>query len=182
MQILLTKTLLFSLLLYPNLETSKSDKVLISDVAFENGLYMIDDRLINGEIIDYYENEKLKFRYRVLEGRLHGLATEFYSDGSIRSEKKYTFNKLFGTFKEYFENGDVKAEFNVGQNAYGSGEKVTDLKIAVGKRRKLKTKEDGVILFMNEEDEIDNTSEMISILNQSTYKIVDRDGKLIFKN
>ncbi|MFY0592424.1 toxin-antitoxin system YwqK family antitoxin [Roseivirga sp.] len=182
MQLLLTKTLLFFLLLYPNTEISKSDKVLISDVKFDNGLYMIDDRLINGEIIDYYENEKLKFRYRVLEGRLHGIATEFYKDGSKKSEKKYTFNKLFGTFKEYYKNGDLKAQFDVGLNAYGSGEKVSDVKIAVGKKRKLKGKDDGIIFFLKDEQNIKTTSEMISILNQSNYKIVDDAGKLIFKN
>jgi len=182
MQILLTKALLFFFLLYPNSETLKSDEVLISDVEFVNGLYTLDDRLINGEIIDYYENEKLKFRYRVLEGRLHGLATEFYNDGSVKSEKKYTFNKLFGTFKEYFENGALKAQFNVGLNAYGAGEKVTEVKIASAKNKKLKSKDDGVIHFVEENKNIDKTSEALSILSQSDYKIINEKGKVIFKN
>lgn len=182
MSILLTRLIVLVTLLYSNPEASKSDKVLISDVEFVNGLYTIDDRLINGEIIDYYENETLKFRYRVLEGRLHGVATEFYNNGSVKSEKKYTFNKLFGPFKEYFENGDLKIQFQVGLNAYGAGEKVEQVKVAVGNKRKLKGKSDGIIYFIEDSKDLKTTSEMLSILHQSTYKILDSKGKLIFKN
>lgn len=179
---LLTKLLLLVTLFYPNSESSKSDKVLISDVEFVNGLYTIEDRLINGEIIDYYENETLKFRYRVLEGRLHGVATEFYNNGSVKSEKKYTFNKLFGPFKEFFENGDLKVQFEVGLNSYGAGEKVAQVKVAMGNRRKLKSKSNGTIYFVEGNKDLNTTSETLSILSQSAYKILDSSGKLIFKN
>ena len=182
MNTLLTRLILLVAIVYPSLESSKSDKVLISDVRFTDGLYTIDDKLINGEIIDYYENETLKFRYRVLEGRLHGIATEFYDDGAIKSKKKYTFNKLFGPFKEYFENGDLKVEFQVGLNAYGAGEKVEQVKVAIGNKRKLKSKSDGVIYFVKGDKDFETTSETLSILNQSSYKILDAKGKLIFKN
>lgn len=182
MSTLLTRLIFFTSLLYPNIEASKSDKVLISDVQFVDGLYTVDDKLINGEIIDYYENETLKFRYRVLEGRLHGIATEFYNDGAVKSEKKYTFNKLFGPFKEYFENGDLKVQFEVGLNAYGAGEKVKQVKVASGNKRKLKSKSDGVIYFTKGDKNLETTSETLSILNQSSYKILDTKGKLIFKN
>lgn len=182
MSILLTRLILLVTLIYPNSESSKSDKVLISDVEFVNGVYTIDDRLINGEIIDYYENETLKFRYRVLEGRLHGAATEFYNNGSVKSEKKYTFNKLFGPFKEFFENGDLKVQFEVGLNAYGAGEKVVGVKVAVGNKRKLKSKNNGTIYFVEGNKDLKTTSETLSILHQSAYKILDSNGKLIFKN
>lgn len=162
-------------------ETSKADKVLISEVEFVDGLYKFDDRLVNGEIVDFYENETLKFRYGVLDGRLHGLATEYYSNGDVKSERHYNFNKLFGHFTEYFQNGDVKVQFKVGLNAYSSGEKVEQLKVASGKKRKLKTKSDGVIYFIDNEESL-KTSEFISILKQSSYQIKTKEGKLIFQN
>ncbi|MBO3700461.1 toxin-antitoxin system YwqK family antitoxin [Roseivirga sp. E12] len=180
MRILLTQ-LVVLLVLFSSANTS-SDKVLISEVEFANGLYKFDDRLITGEIIDYYENETLKFRYRVLEGRLHGLATEFFSDGSVKSERNYTFSKLFGSLKEYYPNGDVKLQFQVGLNAYGSGEKVTKLEIASGSKHKLKSKDDCVIHFIGADNKPLDTSENISILSQSKYKLLDKKGKVVFEN
>lgn len=180
MRILLTQLILLCGLFIPTSENS--DKILISEVEFADGLYKFDARLITGEIIDYYENETLKFRYRVLEGRLHGLATEFYSDGSIKGERSYTFGKLFGNFKEFYKNGDVKVKFNVGMNAYGSGEKVTKLELASGSKHKLKTKTDCVIQFVGVNDKVLDTSENISILSQSNYKLIDKKGKVIFTN
>lgn len=180
MRLLLTQLSLLCVLFVP--ASKNSDKILIADVNFVDGLYKFDDRLITGEIIDYYENETLKFRYRVLEGRLHGAATEFYSDGSVKSERNYTFSKLFGNFKEFFEDGDVKVKFKVGLNAYGSGEKITELEIASGSKHKLKTKPDCVIKFVGADDKTLNTSENISILSQSNYKLIDKKGKVIFTN
>ncbi|OEK01451.1 hypothetical protein BFP97_07925 [Roseivirga sp. 4D4] len=180
MRILLTQLIALAVLFSP--VNSSSDKVLISEVEFANGLYKFDDRLITGEIIDYYENETLKFRYRVLEGRLHGLATEFFSNGSVKSERNYTFSKLFGSFKEYYENGDIKVQFQVGLNAYGSGEKVTNLEVASGSKHKLKSKEDAVIYFIDSQDKTLETSENISILSQSKYKLMNKKGKTIFEN
>lgn len=180
MRILLTQLSLLCVLFVPGAENS--DKILITDVNFVDGLYKFDDRLITGEIIDYYENETLKFRYRVLEGRLHGVATEFYSDGSTKSERNYTFSKLFGNFKEFFENGDIRVKFKVGLNAYGSGEKVTELEIASGSKHKLKTKADCIIKFVGTDNKILETSENISILSQSNYQLVDKKGKVIFTN
>lgn len=159
----------------------KSDRLLISQVEFVDGQYKFENRPVNGEIIDYYENDVLKFRYRVLEGRLHGLATEFYSDGNVKSKRNYTFNKLFGSFVEYFHNGDIKVKFKVGHNAYGSGEYVTELKVASKGSHKLKSKNDGIIHFIAEDEDL-QTSEFISILNQSDYKILSKEGKMIFKN
>ena len=158
-----------------------SDRLLISQVEFVDGQYKFENRPVNGEIIDYYENDVLKFRYRVLEGRLHGLATEFYSDGKVKSERNYTFNKLFGSFVEYFRDGDVKVQFKVGHNAYGSGEQVTDLQVASKAKHKLKSKEDGIIHFIDQDKNL-QTSEFISILSQSNYRILNKEGEMIFKN
>lgn len=180
MRILLTQLVALFVLFSP--VNSDSDKVLISEVEFTNGLYKFDDRLITGEIIDYYENETLKFRYRVLEGRLHGLATEFFPNGSVKSERNYTFSKLFGSFKEYYQNGDIKVQFEVGLNAYGSGEKVTKVEVASGSKHKLKSREDAIIYFIDAEHKTLETSENISILSQSHYQLLNEKGKVIFEN
>jgi len=180
MRILLTQLILIYALFVP--QNENSDQILISEVKFTDGLYKFDNRLVTGEIVDYYENETLKFRYRVLEGRLHGIATEFYADGSIKSERSYTFSKLFGNFKELYENGDVKVKFNVGLNAYDSGEIVTKLEVSSGSKHKLKSKTDCVIQFIGDNDRVLDTSENISILSQRNYKLVDKKGKVIFTN
>ncbi len=180
MRILLTQLILICAFFVP--QNENSDQILISEVKFTDGLYKFDNCLVTGEIVDYYENETLKFRYRVLEGRLHGIATEFYADGTIKSERSYTFSKLFGNFKEFYENGDVKVKFNVGLNAYDSGEIVTKLEVASGSKHKLKSKTDCVIQFIGDNDKVLDTSENISILSQRNYKLVDKKGKVIFTN
>ncbi|KYG73458.1 MULTISPECIES: toxin-antitoxin system YwqK family antitoxin [Roseivirga] len=159
-----------------------AEKVHISEVSFLNGIYSHSDRPITGEIIDYYENEKLKFTYGALEGRLHGKAVEFYDNGDIRSERHYTYNKLFGEFTEYFKDGDVKLQFKVGLNAYGKGELLTEVKIAKPNNHKLKSYDEATLIFLGEKNESLCTSEEISILNQSKFKIVDKDGKLLFQH
>ena len=58
---------------------------------------------MNGDIIDYHENEILKFRYAALDGRLHGEAITYHPNGKIKSIRNYTFNKLFGEFVEFDE-------------------------------------------------------------------------------
>lgn len=158
------------------------DKVHISQVNFHKGIYSYSDRPITGEIIDYYENETLKFTYGALEGRLHGKAVEFYSNGDIRSERSYTYNKLFGEFTEYYRNGDVKLQFNVGLNAYGQGELLTDIKIAKPKNHKLKSFDNATLIFLDDKNHVLSTSEEISILSQSNFKIVDSEGKVLFQH
>lgn len=178
----LTKLGLLSLFLLFISADKAADKILISEVHFLNGIYNHNEKPITGEIIDYYENDVLKFTYAALEGRLHGEATEFYKDGDIRSIRNYTYNKLFGKFTEYFENGDIKLQFTVGLNAYGKGELLTDLKVAKEGNHKLKEYDEAVLIFMDGSKETSGTSEEISILSQSQFKIVDPKGKVLFQH
>lgn len=177
----LTKLGLLSLIVLFISADKAAEKILISEVKFFNGVYNHKDKPITGEIIDYYENDILKFTYAALEGRLHGEATEFYSDGKVRNVRNYTYNKLFGKFTEYFENGDIKVQFTVGLNAYGKGELLSEVKIAKEGNHKLKEYDEGVLIFMKGEEETEGTSEEISILSQSQFKIVDTKGKIIFQ-
>lgn len=159
-----------------------AEAVLIRDITYLEGVYYHKDRIFNGDIVDYYENDKLKFRYRVLEGRLNGKATEFFPSGKVKSERHYTLSKLFGNFVEYFETGEVKASFKVKLNAYGKGEVIENIVVGTLKKGRLKSKkiEHGVIYFLDKEGGIFQSSEHISIPNQIHYKLMDADGEKLF--
>ena len=176
----LLKTILPVLLLsiFSNSTIPSSETIRIDEVDYSKGVYYFNDRAFNGDIVDYYENDKLKFRYHVLDGRLNGEAFEYFPNGEIKSIRNYSTSKLFGHFTEYYDNGEVRASFDVKLNAYKTGEIVEN--ITVGKLRKGKVKtrkfDKGVIYFMNESGEAFRSSEVISILNQTKYKIIDEDG------
>ena len=156
-----------------------ADTVRINEIEYREGVYYFNDKIFNGDIVDYYENEKLKFRYGVLDGRLNGVAQEFFANEEIKSERTYYMSKLYGSFTEYFPDGQVRAKFDVKLNAYGQGEIVEKVTIGELKRGKYKKKdfEKGIIYFLNESGEVFETSENISILNQTQYKIMDETKK-----
>jgi antitoxin component YwqK of YwqJK toxin-antitoxin module len=174
-------TILFAFLISAiTLHTNKkSESVLIRDIDYVNGVYYHDDHIFNGDIVDYYENETLKFRYTVLDGRLHGLAKEFYPSGKVKSERNYIVSKLFGQFIEYFESGEIMAQFDVKLNAYGQGENIENITIGELKKEKYRSKgyEEGIIYFITEDGNSFSNSEQISILNQTRYRIMDKEGK-----
>ena len=153
--------------------------VHIHDITYIDGVYYHDNRIFNGDIVDYYENDKLKFRYGVLAGRLNGTATEFFPNGKVKSIRHYTLSKLFGEFVEYHPSGEIRASFKVKLNAYGQGELVEDITIGKLKNGKLKVKEydKGVIYFVGDEGKVFESSELISILNQTQYKLTDPEGE-----
>ena len=159
-----------------------SAAVLISDITYEEGLYYHKDRIFNGDIVDYYENDKLKFRYRVLAGKLNGEATEFFPSGKVKSVRNYTYSKLFGNFVEYHETGEVKASFKVKLNAYGQGEIVENITVGTLKKGRLKSKsfESGIIYFVKGDGGMYQNSEVISILNQTHYRIMDDKNEKLF--
>ena len=161
--------------------TESADAVRINEIEYKNGVYYFKDKVFNGDIIDYYENETLKFRYGVLDGRLNGAANEFFVNGKIKSERTYYMSKLYGAFTEYFEDGNIKAKFDVKLNAYGKGERVENLTIGVLKKGRYKSKdyEEGIIYFLNKEGDSFESSEHISILNQTHYKITENNGQTV---
>ena len=159
--------------------TTNAETVRISEISYDDGVYYFQDRVFNGDIVDYYENDKLKFRYQVLDGRLNGEALEFYASGEIKSRRHYYISKLFGNFTEYYETGEVKASFDVKLNAFKAGEIVENVEVGVLKRGKLKKRkyDKGIIYFLNDEGAFFESSEVISILNQTHYKITDESGE-----
>lgn len=164
--------------------TSKTaESVLIRDIDYIDGVYYHDDHIFNGDIIDYYENETLKFRYTVLDGRLHGVAKEFYASGKVKSERNYIVSKLFGQFTEYFEGGEIMAQFEVKLNAYGQGENIEKITVGELKKGKYKSKsyEEGIIYFLADNGASYGNSEQISILNQTNYRITDKNNKTLIE-
>lgn len=180
-----TLTTILTVLLWhfvvPIEQNDAAKTVLIGEVTFKEGVYYHNNRILNGSIIDYYKNESLKFKYDVSEGQLNGKATIYYPSGKIKSERNYIISKLFGQFTEFHESGEVRASFSVRLNAYGSGEKVEDITIGTLKKGRHKTRkyEGGVIYFLTTEGGTFKSSEQIFILNQTTYKITDEEGKKI---
>jgi antitoxin component YwqK of YwqJK toxin-antitoxin module len=110
---------------------------------------------------------------------LNGIAKEYFPEGEIKSERTYYMSKLYGSFTEYFPNGEVRAKFDVKLNAYGQGEIVEKITVGELKKGKYKSKnfDKGIIYFINSSGNVFETSENISILNQTKYKIVDEDKK-----
>jgi antitoxin component YwqK of YwqJK toxin-antitoxin module len=174
-------TISIALILYFHIaqkdEAGKS--VLIKEINYVDGVYYHEDMAFNGDIIDYHKNATLKFRYAVLDGRLHGIAKEFYATGQLKSEKHYVISKLYGKFTEYFETGQVRAEFDVKLNAYGQGELIESLKIGEIKKGRYKTQsyDQGIIYFISNQGVSLSNSEELSILHQSNYRITDRKKK-----
>ncbi|WP_422005019.1 toxin-antitoxin system YwqK family antitoxin [Roseivirga pacifica] len=169
--------------LFLTLGLKKENTVRFKEVTYADGFYTYQDRKLTGEIIDYYEDEVLKFRYRVVDGYLHGTAYEYYHDGSVKTERTYRFNKLHGEYTEFFDSGDVKISFDVEMNAYGGGEKVEGIEFASKPGKKLKDMGNGVLFFFEQGKELDKTSESLSILQQSKIEIrKEEGGKVIYKN
>ncbi|KYG74551.1 MORN repeat protein [Roseivirga ehrenbergii] len=176
----ITTFVLTFLISFTSFKSNKlADSVRINEIEYKDGVYFFKDKIFNGDIVDYYENETLKFRYAVLDGRLNGVAKEFFPEGEIKSERTYYMSKLYGNFTEYFPNGQIRAKFDVKLNAYGQGEIVENITIGELKKGKYKTKnfDKGIIYFTGTSGEIFETSENIFILNQTHYKIMDEDKK-----
>ena len=178
MKIFIQTTILLMMIYPGNTEriAEKAETVRINEITFNNGLYYFEDHVFSGDIVDYYENDRLKFRYGVLQGRLQGLAVEYYAGGNVKSERHYVMSKLFGKFTEYYESGEVRAQFKVALNAYGSGELVEDVTIGILKNKKHKTKtyDKGIIYFTKNDGTYFTNSEEISLLYQTEYKIMDK--------
>lgn len=163
--------------------TPKDNTVQYKEVKYEDGFYTYQEKKLTGEIIDYYEDEVLKFRYRVVDGYLHGIAYEYFHDGNVKTKRTYRFNKLHGEYIEYFKTGDKKISFDVEMNAYGGGEKVTHIEQASKPGKKLKERGNGVLFFFEEGASLNKTSESLSILQQSKVEIrAEKNDKLIYKN
>ncbi len=60
------------------------------------------------ESIGYHENGQLRFKYPVLNDKLHGLCSIWYPDGTLHCEENYFNNYLHGIHKEWYPSGKLK--------------------------------------------------------------------------
>lgn len=173
---------LISIALFCGIHTAEITKdIKLNEVTYSKGIYKYRNQNLNGHIVDYYENEQLKFRYTVVDGRLHGAAWEFYPSGELKAERNYTFGKLFGDYTIYFTSGTKKLEMEVKENVYGMGEKIIALKIATKEGKKLKSKGEAILIFQNDKGQALKSSELLAIEEQFAFTI-NQKGKIIYSN
>jgi len=174
----LFKISLCTFLIFCAAHTSSAKEFVLSEVTYHKGIYKYQNREISGEIIDYYENDQLKFRYTVISGRLHGEALEFYPNGKVKAKRNYVFGKLFGKYTIYFKDGTTQLEMTVDQNRYGHGEMVKNIAIAKKPGKKLKGDMEGHIVFYNESGQPLKSSENLPIEQQFNFKVFQEDEAL----
>lgn len=178
--VMITKLYLISIIAFIAFSSNVKD-INISEVTYDKGLYQLAGRNVTGNLVDYYENEQLKFRYSVIDGRLHGEAWEFYDDGTVKAERNYIFGKLFGPYTVYWPNGDVRLKMSVKNNAYGFGETVEHLHISSKPGKKLREMGAAKLVFYDTAGQVMRSSENLAIEEQFSFKIY-KESKEIYAN
>ena len=69
---------------------------------------------LNGEYIDYWENEILKSKANYVDGKLQGEYIEYYNTiaNDVNIRKNYEDGKLQGEYIEYWTNENLKSKAN----------------------------------------------------------------------
>ncbi len=158
-----------------------SKTVLLSETEFKNGVYLYEKRAFSGNIVAYYENERLKFKCEVFEGKLHGLTSEYFANGEIKSNRNYYLGKLYGNFEEFFDNGQLRLTGKVRSTNYHGGEEMEEITIYTRKGNRLKSKKTGKakIIFIDDKGKHFRSSEEIPIYLQQHYIIASMDGSKV---
>ena len=66
-----------------------------------------DNTLVNGAIVDYHENSRLKSELYVKNGMMHGSAKIWFINGNLRTEENFRNNNPHLTQKYYDEKGNL---------------------------------------------------------------------------
>ncbi|MDR2426295.1 MAG: toxin-antitoxin system YwqK family antitoxin [Endomicrobium sp.] len=99
--------------------TSKGYKYISEDgsVTFaeelidEKGNRIIEGRIPDGLIVQYYDEGNIAAELNYNAGRLEGVVKEYFPDGIVSSVKNYKSGELNGPVKEYYPNGKIKEDF-----------------------------------------------------------------------
>ena len=62
------------------------------------------------EAVEHYDNGKIKFRYLVHYGQMHGSGKIWYEDGNLQCEEEYINGKLHGLKRAWHPNGVLELE------------------------------------------------------------------------
>ena len=65
-----------------------------------------------GELSEWYENEKIKKKYKYVNDRFNDVFREWYENGNKKEECNYDEGNKHGLCLEWFENGNRKSECN----------------------------------------------------------------------
>ena len=58
----------------------------------------------------YYPDGKIKFRYPLLSGKLHGICHIWHQNGALKKEEPYEQGELTGLVREWYPNGVLESE------------------------------------------------------------------------
>lgn len=83
---------------------------------FDNGKLkgtgFLENGVLNGERVSYYENELINFKRVYKNGIPHGHSFENYENGILKQEGHFVEGKENGEWKAYFPNGKINAILN----------------------------------------------------------------------
>ena len=66
-----------------------------------------DNTLLNGAIVDYYENSRLKLEWHVKNGMYHGTARAWLINGNLRTDENFRNNTSHLIQRYYDEKGNL---------------------------------------------------------------------------
>jgi len=87
-------------------QTNISDLKRINDLWTKKG----DTNPFTGDVIEHFENGKVKGRGQFKKGLVNGLRIMNYESGNKHMEKNYSEGQSNGKNTEYYENGAIKQE------------------------------------------------------------------------
>lgn len=107
-----------------------------------NGYYVLEtDDPYNGEVIDYYENNQIKYRVQIEFGFKEGLWISWYQNGQKKNEGNYSNGAKDGLWNHWHKNGNKSNERNWNKGKphgsviewYGNGQKSLEQNFKNGK-------------------------------------------------
>lgn len=80
--------------------------------AIETKSHYVDNKIVDGECLHYYDDGKLQEKHAYLNNQLEGPAYAYFPDGKLKIESSYKKGKLVGKNTFYFDTGKIRAIYN----------------------------------------------------------------------
>ncbi len=92
----------------------QSDKISLKDinVVDEIAYFKYDMSLVNGLVVDYFDNGKLKYECNFINGKRDGIFRKWHSPEIIFLEREYKKGIQTGISKSWYSNGQLFFEVN----------------------------------------------------------------------
>ncbi|MCL2335569.1 MAG: toxin-antitoxin system YwqK family antitoxin [Endomicrobia bacterium] len=95
---------------YKYVSNYSADTVYATETIDAKGNSILDGKIPDGMIVQYYDKGNVAAEYNYNAGKLEGIVKEYYPDGSVAAVKNYKAGELSGPVKEYYPNGNVREE------------------------------------------------------------------------